>query len=163
MRSAQRETGWDAPAVTPEQVEQLFSELRQSVVGTRIKFHLQETATTIEGVLIDTPGERPPGLDEGVFLQDLEDHTQIYCLCEDRGTNGVGNILVHTFVQAGVCADRDSSPVFNDETSERLRAAEGAFCGGGITQEEHVDFQGVVDTDAPPPPPAGPDITQPLW
>ncbi len=137
--------------MTPDQVEQLFSELRESVVGTRVKFDLQETASTIEGFLIDPPGQRPPGLDDGVFLQDVEDHTQIYCLCEDSAKNGVGNILVHTFVQAGLGGEPVTAPVLDDGIAERLQAAAQVSCGGGIVKDLYSNFDGVVDTNAPIP------------
>lgn len=139
--------------MTPEQVEQLFTELRDTEVGTRIKFHLQDANTTIEGIVIKPPGDSPLGLEEGIFLQDVEDYTQIYCLCPDT-TNGVGNILVHTFVQAPPAADRAPSPGYADELSERIRTAEHVTIGGGATGEEYGDLAGVVDTDAPTPPPA---------
>ena len=134
-------------------MEQLFTELRESTVGTRIKFHLQEAATTIEGIIISPPGERPPGLEEGVFLQDLEDHTQIYCLCEDNSNNGVGNILVHTFAQGVIGVDRGPSPMFNDEISRDLKESAGVHAGGGVRQELDSSVTGEVDTDAAMPPP----------
>lgn len=139
--------------MTPEQVEQLFAELRQTAQGTRVKFHMQESEVTIEGIIIEPPGERPAGLDDGVFLRDVEDFTQIYCLCADRGNNGVGNILVHTFVQSAAPPARDPSPAYEDEISRRLQAAARVVVGGGARQELCGAISGVVDTNAPAPAP----------
>ena len=142
--------------MTPEQVEQLFTELRDSAVGTRIKFHLQDASTTIEGIVIEPPGDHPAGLEDGIFLQDVEDYTQVYCLCPDN-QNGVGNILVHTFVQARRAPDRTPSPNHHDEISRKLKAAEQVTVSGGATGAEYGDICGVVDTEAPPPPPTRED------
>ena len=147
--------------VTPEDIEQLFRELGECTRGTRVKFDLQEADTSIEGIIIDPPGQRPPGLDGGVFLQDVEDHTQIYCLCEDNGRNGAGNILVHTFVQAGDGTDRVAPPVLDDGIEERLLATPQVTCGGGILKELGSNISGVVDTDAPTPPPMLAESTEP--
>ena len=146
--------------MTPEEITQLFAELRQTVAGTRVKFHLQETATTIEGIVVDPPGTRPPGLEDGIFLQDVEDQTQIYCLCEDPPVNGEGNLRVHTFNQGGGDGTvRIPSLILHDDISRDLLQAEGVTAGGGITQELHRHIEGVVDTEAPPPAPLVRDAT----
>lgn len=146
--------------MTPEEITQLFTELRQTVAGTRVKFHLQETATTIEGIVVDPPGTRPPGLEDGIFLQDVEDQTQIYCLCEETPANGEGTLRVHTFTQGGGDAKpRKPSPLLNDDLSRELLQAEGVTAAGGITQELHRHAEGVVDTEAAPPAPLVRDAT----
>ena len=114
---------------------------------------MEVASTTIEGIVIDPPGDHPPGLEEGIFLQDVEDYTQIYCLCPDK-QNGVGNILVHTFVQAPAPANRLPSPGYEDEISKRLAAAEQVTVAGGVIGEKYGEVHGVVDTNTPPPSPA---------
>lgn len=137
--------------MTPEQIEQLFVELRQAAVGTRVKFHLQDSTTTVEGIIIDPPGEQPENLRDGVYLQDVEDYTQIYCLCPDQ-TNGAGNILVHTFVQGASPARlKGPSPEYSDEVSQRLREAEDVHAGGGAVGASTGAITGTLDTSVPPP------------
>lgn len=138
--------------MTPEQLEELFAELRSAPAGTRIKFQLQEEMGAVEGIVIDPPGHRPEGLEEGVFLQDVEDHTQVYCLCPDPDRDS-GNILVHTFELGAVPMEKGPSPEFRDEITERLEEAEGVHIGGGANGTSEGAVTGQIDTDAPAPPP----------